>query len=502
MWTARVLMESGKDEDLHPESVGRRQSLTSELIPLAHKLAENSGLRVPWHLLDAIASNTPSVWADPISSWAGRAAEELQTLFVTRSRGENGEVALESKAHGIQFWHENTAVVIAVPEGADVIRIGYEWDDWVPYPSRLADYGPDAEGELPPTLDCRLYCGEKSVILEADSLPQEGYMPPVMLQDRKPAFRWYFRVRRRAGLLIGRIVRRFLRKPAPITHDPGFLMRLTDEERRLEPTAPKCPRIENVAEASPDTPLVVVVHGTFSCAVQVAVRIGEVRPDLQVARFEHDTFLSITENIRGLTEELQRLAVLGQRKVLLIAHSRGGLVACQVAARLRSSHPAMKVRVWTLGTPHWGTPLASLGGDLAQGIGALYRLCARQRDGAFYATYAEGAASYLTSVGQMPRGISVMREGSDFLDMHRLLAEGLDLKTWGAEYDIASDSGLGHGLLLSAAVSEMFDGRLNDLVVPTQSAILDHSASLQSCNHFQYFDHATFYGALTSMSFP
>jgi hypothetical protein len=117
MWTARVLMESGKEEGLHAESVGRRQSLTSELIPLAHKLAENSGLRVPWHLLDATASNTPSVWADPISSWAGRAAEELQTLFVTRSRGENGEVALESKAHGIQFWHENTAVVIAIPEG-------------------------------------------------------------------------------------------------------------------------------------------------------------------------------------------------------------------------------------------------------------------------------------------------------------------------------------------------------------------------------------------------
>ena len=160
----------------------------------------------------------------------------------------------------------------------------------------------------------------------------------------------------------------------------------------------------------------------------------------------------------------------------------------------------MKVKVWTFGTPHCGTPLASLSGNLAQGIGALYRLCARQRDGAFYATYAEGAASYLTAVGQLPRGISVMSEGSDFLDVHRLAAEELDLKTWGAQYDIATDSGIGHGMLLSPAVSEMFDGRLNDLVVPTESAILDHSASLQSCNHFQYFDHPTFYAALTSMS--
>jgi pimeloyl-ACP methyl ester carboxylesterase len=501
MWTARVLTESGKDEDLPVEFVGQRQALTTELIPLARNLADKMHVRVPWHILDAIASSTPSVWADPISSWAGRAAEELQTFFVTRSRGENGEVALESKESGIQFWHESTAVVVVIPDGSDQLAIEYQWDDWIPYPSRLANYGPDPEGELPPTLDCRLYSGEKSVILEADSLPQEGYMPPEMLQDRKPVFRWYFKVKRRAGLLIGRIVRRLLRRPAPITRDPGFLMRLTDEERRLDPLAAKCPRIENVADASPDTPLVVVVHGTFSCAVQMAVRIREVRPGLQVARFEHDTFLPITENIRALTQELQRLAVLGQRKVLLIAHSRGGLVACQAAAHLRSSQPAMKVKVWTFGTPHCGTPLASLSGNLAQGIGALYRLCARQRDGAFYATYAEGAASYLTAVGQLPRGISVMSEGSDFLDVHRLSAEGLDLKTWGAQYEIATDSGIGHGMLLSPAVSEMFDGRLNDLVVPTDSAILDHSASLQSCNHFQYFDHAAFYLALESMSF-
>ena len=222
---------------------------------------------------------------------------------------------------------------------------------------------------------------------------------------------------------------------------------------------------------------------------------------MKVARFEHDTFVPITENIRALTGELQRLALLGHTRILLIAHSRGGLVACQAAARLRSSQPAMKVKVWTLGTPHRGTPLASLSGGPAQGMGALYRLCARRRDGAFYATYAEGAASYLTSVGQLPRGISVMSEGSDFLDIHQLSTEGLDLKTWGAQYDIASDSGLGHGLLLSPAVSEVFYGRLNDLVVPTDSAILDDSEPLQSCNHFQYFDQATFSLALTSMSF-
>ena len=92
-----------------------------------------------------------------------------------------------------------------------------------------------------------------------------------------------------------------------------------------------------------------------------------------------------------------------------------------------------------------------------------------------------------------------MGVGSDFLDMHRLSAEGLDLKTWGAQYDIALDSGLGHGLLLSPAVSGMFDGRLNDLVVPTESAILDQSAALQSCNHFQYFDHPTFDTDLRSL---
>ena len=279
MWTARMLMESGRDENLPVESVGRRQSLTRELIPLARNLAGNMGLRVPWHLLDATASNTPSVWADPISSWAERAAEEVPELFVTHSRRDGGEVALESKANGIQFWHENTAVVIAVPEGADMIAINYNWDDWVPFPAPLTDYGAEVEGELLPSLDCRLYAGEKSVILEADSLPQQWRVPAEMLQDRRPSFTWYFKVRRRSGLLIGRIVRRFLRRPTPVTPDPGFLMRLTDEERRLDPPpAPQCPRIESVGNASTDTPLFVVVHGTFSCAVQIAMRIRGICP--------------------------------------------------------------------------------------------------------------------------------------------------------------------------------------------------------------------------------
>jgi len=41
MWTARVLMESGRDEELLAESVERRQNLTSELISLARNLAGN-----------------------------------------------------------------------------------------------------------------------------------------------------------------------------------------------------------------------------------------------------------------------------------------------------------------------------------------------------------------------------------------------------------------------------------------------------------------------------
>ena len=99
------------------------------------------------------------------------------------------------------------------------------------------------------------------MILEADSLPQQWHIPPVVVMDRKPAFRWYFKVKRRAGLLIGRIVRRSLRRPAPVKPDPGFHMRLTNEERRLDPPQSlKCPRIESMAEASADIPLVVVVH--------------------------------------------------------------------------------------------------------------------------------------------------------------------------------------------------------------------------------------------------
>jgi pimeloyl-ACP methyl ester carboxylesterase len=483
MWTARALMNSGEDRSLLLSSIERRHASMRELIDPARGLIEEVGVAVPWHLLDAAIDLGPSPWADPIPLWASDVSASDNEFAIRRFRDNQGNLVLESEAHGIQVWHEATAVVIPVPPGAVQIGIEYEWDRWIPVP-HFVEYDPNAEGELLPTLDGRLYAGEKSVILETDNQPAMWSVPPEMLLDRQARFRWLFRVTDRAGLFIGRIARRLIRRPSPIIHDPGFLARLTDEEARLG-TPNTLPRIEEINGGA--DPLAVVVHGTFSCSVEIASRIRELCPQLCVARFEHDTFLPVSANVKELVSHLTRLAQAGQTQLVLIAHSRGGLVACQAASIAGGLCPSLKLRVCTFGTPHSGTPLAGAGGVAAQSLGALYRLCARPRDGAFRATFVEGAAAYLASVGQLPPGVAVMREGSDFLDLHRLYAQQLNLRTWGARCNTIADGGTGHSLLLAPAIGEIFDQRSNDLVVPTASAILDNSQPIPDCNHFQYF---------------
>lgn len=485
MWTARLLTSSREERPLALNMIEGRHASLRELAGLARETVTRVDVAVPWGLIDALAEVGPVPWADPIAAWASLLAE--RDGITVRGAYDNSEnPALESEALGLRVWHQPSAVVIPIPNDAVQIAIDYEWDRGTRF-SGFVEYGPNAEGEILPTLDGRLYTGSQSAILETDDPPTMYSVPREMHQDRQPLFRWFFGVANRSGMFIGRIVRRFVRRPAPITHDPGFLARLEDEESRLG-SLDLCPRIDAVPPGKGTAPLAIVIHGTFSCAVDTAMRIQHICPQLRIARFEHDTFLPIPDNVRDLLRCLGRLAEAGQTELLLLAHSRGGLVACQAAALAGTKYPGLKVTVWTVGTPHSGTPLAGTGGLAARGLGALYRLCARWRDGPMRATYAEGAAAYLTAVGELPPGISSMREGSDFLTLHRLHAETLKLRTWGARCSPTADGGAGQGMLLSPAIAEVFDHRPNDLVVPTSSAILDNSPAIGNCSHFRYFD--------------
>lgn len=100
----------------------------------------------------------------------------------------------------------------------------------------------------------------------------------------------------------------------------------------------------------------VVVHGTMSTGIELARAVTELAPaNVPVLRYEHDTWLTLERNARDLAYLIQ-LRV--DSSVLLIAHSRGGLVATRAAQILRKDAPGRVHRVVTMGTPFGGTPLA------------------------------------------------------------------------------------------------------------------------------------------------
>lgn len=485
MWTAQALTESRETRRLEILAIEDRHMSLKELLPQVRQL---SGIAPPWHVLEGTAESGPSPWADPIPSWIGGLSELSNSgISVRRTRESRDELAISWEEHGVQVWHHPTVVVIPVPEGVEQLSIEYEWErnHVVPNFYRADE---STEAELLPALDARLYTGEQSSIFELDKPPDQFNIPREMLHDRQPRFRWLVGVKKMPGVLIGRIARRFVRRPPTLITDDGFKSRLDSEEAKDPQTAKACPYIQDLPPLQSDDMLVVAVHGTFSCSMEAASYLRNASPSLRVARFEHDTFVPVPDNASVLAHELFRVCRGTNSRVLLVAHSRGGLVACQAAAVMNQHLQAPDITVWTAGTPHSGTPLAGVSGFAARSMGALYRLCARVGHSGVNATTAEAAVSYLVAAGELPTGVACMRLGSDFLDLHRLHSRELpNLKTIGGRCSAAKAT-RGHGVLVAPAVEEFFSREDNDLVVTTSSAILDGSPAVEDCTHFQYFE--------------
>lgn len=83
--------------------------------------------------------------------------------------------------------------------------------------------------------------------------------------------------------------------------------------------------------------------------------------DVATWRFEHDSFLPLMRNAEHLVEAID-IAILrnggfdtAPPRIALIAHSRGGIVACVAAGLLKQRRPDAVVHAFTFGTPHAGT---------------------------------------------------------------------------------------------------------------------------------------------------
>ncbi|PRZ08585.1 hypothetical protein BCE75_101295 [Isoptericola sp. CG 20/1183] len=282
----------------------------------------------------------------------------------------------------------------------------------------------------------------------------------------------------RAGYLVGRLLRRRSGSTFTGSRDPSRSARLARHRRALPHVAAATPEL---ADAGPHDRAVVVVHGTMSCAIPLAETVldvvGAAGVDVPVLRFEHDTWLPIWESVDELVAGVR---ALGAASVLLVGHSRGGLVARDAGILLAAD--GVTVRTLTLGAPFGGTPVIDVTErgrrGLAAGLAAL-----RSTSGPVVDVLTRAVLRELRS--QLPEGIRDMHARSSCLGRLRatpgppfvaaagsVAPDGVGGDSWGAF------PGFFRGL---------FDGA-NDRVVAVASATAgrDVTALHVRCDHSSY----------------
>jgi hypothetical protein len=214
-------------------------------------------------------------------------------------------------------------------------------------------------------------------------------------------------------------------------------------------------------------------------------------------RYEHDTFRPLSENsseLAGLISE----RVHAQR-LLIVAHSRGGLVARLALDDLSRRGYRGQVELYTFGTPHQGTPLVQIGG---KALNLLYKLGEDIVGSLPHLTPLTKAYSYLIDSPTLPRGIDVMREDSDVMDLLRRLNDPAQVRSYGSDFDIRNQPS-GFGIVVEGALSGAFDGSPNDLVVPTGSSLgFGTPQQALTCSHVHYFSQPSVCTAIQNFCEP
>lgn len=156
--------------------------------------------------------------------------------------------------------------------------------------------------------------------------------------------------------------------------DPLFALRRSARNLQNEGFLVQFPELDARLAAQRKLLYVVFVHGGMSCCFDAFAdlfhrlksnlcQLGSDAEAVSFLRFEHDTFHPVSVNAerlcRRVQDKLSRTSGAGQdAELLLIAHSRGGLVVRLASDFLleRGLWSEARLEVFTYGSPHKGTP--------------------------------------------------------------------------------------------------------------------------------------------------
>jgi hypothetical protein len=404
--------------------------------------------------------------------WTGpgriRKVEEAIALYF-----ENGTDASTPAKPATLAWHDQTAVII--PLTGKEKRVIVEYQPSLREENRIGRLryhhaGPDHALET--ILDWRGYFGLTSAVVDG------------WTKMRRAGHGFVASITGTVGFVVASILRRLTRPQPTLERDPTAQRRLIDMSERYPLIANGCPDLSRTDTVDHQC-AIVFVHGMVSCGIQ---GLKDLYPPAEglphpVYRYEHDTFRSLDENSTELAQLIH--SRIRAKRLLLAAHSRGGLVARLALDDLLRRGYGGHIEVFTFGTPHRGTPIVEVGG---KALNLIYKLGEDLVGSSVpYMAPLTKAYSYLVDAPSLPRGIAVMRDNSDVMDLLRRLGNSDRVRSFGSDFDIATAPS-GFGVMVEGALLGAFADRPHDLLVPTESSLgFGKPEPVLSCSHVHYF---------------
>jgi hypothetical protein len=434
--------------------------------------------------------------SDGIESWSQRAEQDsLEFDWATPGVLAQVEEALayynstpktESQRPDILAWHDHTTVIIPILSDRQQLLVEYlpSLRDENRVERLKFRYG-SSEHRLETIFEARGYYGTESAVIDH------------WREMRRSGHGYVASVRSSAGFLVGRILRRQAKPVPTLNNDPTYRRRLIDMSERFPDVARSYPDLASISTAREHEEAIVFVHGTVSCAIQSLKDLWKAGITVPIYRYEHDTFLPVSENAIELANLIgDHLRV---KRLNIIAHSRGGLVARIALSRLRRSGYSGEVSVLTFGTPHEGTPLANIGRSF---VNLLFKLGSYIAGAIPVFSPAVAAWSFVYDSPTLPPGIALMEERSDMLRTLNEASDPANVYCWGSKFDINRGPS-GFGIDVEGALMGAMSGIDHDLVVPTHSALsFGLPQGVFACSHVEYFSDSGVQNAIRTFGLP